>query len=281
MKESASKILHAFRWMKIRKQHLMKTIKNKLKKCHKILCKRIKGYLYRKAFLANNKIQMDVYLPFYQVGYNSAKVYVFGNFTNKPWKTKIKCTFSDYFNSYKAIIPVINGSQFKFIVDESYMLSNDHIQIKDTESGAYNNVVQTFNSGINNELQHRARTPLLNSLSLININSLHAPIDFGNDSGDETVSVKKKSKFIQDDNFFKPSLSSCALNSPAIQVLNFEDLLPNNDFHDSSEDNISISKHSLYRPKSDCFIKNIDHLDHLSTSDQDLSVQDKDKQHSI
>lgn len=47
-----------------------------------------KGYTYRKAFLAHSIIHMDVYLPLYQVGSFEAKVFVVGDFTDKPWKKK-------------------------------------------------------------------------------------------------------------------------------------------------------------------------------------------------
>jgi hypothetical protein len=77
---------------------------------------------------------LDVYLPEGIAGDIMGEnyvVYVIGDFTEEPWKTKIECTYSQFFKAYKATIPVVDGTLFKFVVDDETIVSSDHLKKMD------------------------------------------------------------------------------------------------------------------------------------------------------
>jgi len=166
--DAALKILHAFKWYKQRKQHIINTFKAKLERCQMLLCRLFRGYLFRKAFLANTIIFMDVYLPLSAVGRKDADVFVVCDFTEDPWKDQTKCEYTEFFNAYKAVIPVVDGTQFKFITNGEYIASTLHPTIKDHSTGSINNVVEIYLYISDQNDLNSKRTPLLNSLSLSN-----------------------------------------------------------------------------------------------------------------
>lgn len=95
-----NKIVYAIKWYKQRKQSLIQIIRDKLNRCQILLCNLFRGYLFRRAFLANSVIFMDVYLPEgpdEDVEGTDKDVFVIGDFTDEPWTTKIKCNYSPFF----------------------------------------------------------------------------------------------------------------------------------------------------------------------------------------
>ena len=173
-------ILHAFSWYLKRKKHLIQTFKKKLEVCQVNLCRLFRGYLFRKAFLANSIVFMDVYLPISLDVQQEDIVFVVGDYTDDIWKDQTKCEYSDYFSAFKAIIPVIDGSQFKFIVNGEYMVSDWHPMIRDSYSGDYNNVVEIYHYVHETETYKNNRKSLINSLSLTSKISKYEFLDSAN-----------------------------------------------------------------------------------------------------
>lgn len=136
-----------------------------------MLCKLFRGYLFRKAFLANSIVFMDVYLPEGPKGDVIGKdknVEVVGDFTEDPWDIEIKCAYSEFFKAYTATIPVIDGSLFKFLVDGEYITSSDHPTKYDPETQTYNNVVTIYHYIFDSESGHKKKRFISNALSLSN-----------------------------------------------------------------------------------------------------------------
>lgn len=115
---------------------------------------------------------MDVFLPEGidgDVEGTNLDVYVIGDFTDDPWNTRIKCTYSPFFQAYTTTIPVVDGSQFKFVVDGELLLSSDHNTQYDTELKTENNIVKIFHYIFEGEGKGSfKKKSLLNSLSLSN-----------------------------------------------------------------------------------------------------------------
>ena len=74
-----------------------------------------------------------------------------------------------FFQAYTTTIPVVDGSQFKFIVDGELIVSSDHSTQYDTELKTENNVVKIYHYIFENENKGSfKKKSLLNSLSLSN-----------------------------------------------------------------------------------------------------------------
>jgi hypothetical protein len=90
---------------------------------------------------------MDVYLPEGIRGDIVGKdkiVHVIGDFTEHPWQMNIECTYSPFFKAYKTTIPVVDGSLFKFVVDDEQVWSSDHEKKFDTELHSYFNIAKFY-----------------------------------------------------------------------------------------------------------------------------------------
>lgn len=178
-----------------------------------------------------------------------------------------------------ATIPVTNGSQFKFIVNNQYIVSNEHIEY--IEAGNSNNLVQFFTHIFDNELQNRNRTPLLNSLSQGNISVINA-LELNNSDQKCSSDFKSKSKICnKDDEFFGTIANQTHWNSPPINIQPIDDLMVSGSLCDSGEDDsVAMANKHLVRPRSEFFIKDIDKLDSDKISDND-SPRSYEKQLTI
>lgn len=75
-------------------------------------------------------------------------VYVISDFTEEPWKTKIECSYSQFFKAYKATIPVVDGTLFKFVVDDELIVSSDHA--KKLDASKFNHIlISKYIKGVN------------------------------------------------------------------------------------------------------------------------------------
>lgn len=262
------------------------------------MCKIFQGYLFRKAFLAKTIIFMDVYLPEGEDGDvvgTDKDVYVVGDFTDEPWEIKVKCTYSEFFKAYKATIPVIDGSLFKFEVNGELITSGEHSTKFDSESQTYNNVVTIFQYIFDSETKKHKKIPLMNSLSLSNpsirdtvlgkaftyMNLLAAqnsvePI-FDLSPIDTQLKVKPYEK--KDDEFFGLQMNEKIVTSPMLMTKGIYDIL-NEASSDSSEDAIEMTttKGLNSRVKSECFKDSMldfdDNESCTSSSSEDSEVED-------
>ena len=98
------------------------------------------------------------------------EVYVIWDFNDDPWKTKMKWEYSEFFKAYTATIPVIDGSQFKFIVEEKLMTSSMHPTHYCLDSKTENNIVTTYHYIFDSDSKtaNHKKSPLVSSLSLSN-----------------------------------------------------------------------------------------------------------------
>lgn len=87
-----------------------------------------------------------------------------------PGQPKSSATTLRFFSAYTTTVPVVDGSQFKFIVDGELMTSSDHPTKYDFDAKTENNVVATFHYIFDGDggRTKAKRVALVNSLSLSN-----------------------------------------------------------------------------------------------------------------